>query len=110
MSTGFRDRGTSMEEKLQELKQRLARGIDLAYAGNILNWDQSVMMPPGGAQMRADQVATLSALAHQFFTEEAVGRLLEDLRPYEESLPFESDKASMIRVARRDYERRVRIP
>jgi carboxypeptidase Taq len=99
-----------MEEKLQELKQRLARGIDLAYAGNMLDWDQSVMMPPGGAQQRADQVATLSALAHQFLTDEMVGRLLEDLRLYEESLPFESDEASLIRVARRDYERRVRIP
>src|SRR5688500_5634854 len=99
-----------MEDKLQELKQRLARGIDLAYAGNVLNWDQSVMMPPGGAQARADQVATLEALAHQFFTDEAVVSLLEDLRPYEESLPFESEDASLIRVARRDVARRVRIP
>src|SRR5688572_3600207 len=106
MCTGFRQKATDMEEKLHELKQRLARGIDLAYAGNMLNWDQSVMMPPGGAQARADQVATLGALAHQFLTDDAVGRLLEDLRPFEESLPFESDDASVIRVARRDYERR----
>ncbi len=39
-----------------------------------------------------------------------MGKLLEDLRPYEESLPYDSDEASLIRVARKDYEKAVRVP
>ena len=39
-----------------------------------------------------------------------IGRLLDALRPYEESLPYDSDEASIIRVARRDYERLVKVP
>ena len=39
-----------------------------------------------------------------------IGRLLDDLRPYEESLPYDSDEASLIRVTRRDYEKAVKVP
>ncbi len=67
-------------------------------------------MPPGGAPARARQLATLGRLAHEKFTDPAIGQLLEDLRPYEESLPYDSDEASLIRVARRDYEKAVKVP
>ncbi len=98
-----------MEEKLNRLRQHLARCIDLMYASAVLNWDQATHMPPGGAQSRADQVATLQKLAHQFYTDEAIGRLLDALEPYAESLPYDSDEASIIRVTRRDYNKRVRV-
>jgi carboxypeptidase Taq len=49
-------------------------------------------------------------MAHEIFTSQETGRLLEDLRPLETSLPYESYEASLIRVARREYERRVRVP
>ncbi len=49
-------------------------------------------------------------LAHEKFIDPAIGRLLDDLRPYEEGLPYDSDDASLIRVTRREYERAVRVP
>ncbi len=39
-----------------------------------------------------------------------MGKLLDELRPYEESLPYDSDDASLIRVTRREYERNTKIP
>src|ERR671933_3086904 len=39
-----------------------------------------------------------------------LGRLLEELRGEEESLPHESDEASLIRVARREHEKASRVP
>src|ERR671933_142116 len=39
-----------------------------------------------------------------------LGKLLEELRGEEESLPYESDEASLIRVARRDHEKARRVP
>jgi len=50
-------------------------------------------------------MATLELIAHQKFTDPAIGHLLDDLRPYEESLPYDHDDASLIRVTRRLYER-----
>jgi carboxypeptidase Taq len=97
-------------EKLQELKARLAEVHDLQSAGAVLGWDQMTCMPPGGAAARARQLSTLGRLAHEKFIDPAIGKLLDDLQPWAEGLPYGSDEASLIRVTRREYERATRIP
>jgi len=99
-----------LEAKLNELKARLLEINDLQSAAALLNWDQETYMPVGGALARARQLATLGRIAHEKLTDPALGRLLDELQPYAESLPYESDEASLIRVARRDYERATRVP
>lgn len=98
------------KEKLQELKNRLLEINDLESASAVLNWDQSTYMPPGGAAARARQMSTLARLAQEKFIDPQVGRLLDDLASYEQSLPYDSDEASLIRVTRRDYERAIKVP
>ncbi|QDO97985.1 carboxypeptidase M32 [Ferrovibrio terrae] len=39
----------------------------------VLGWDQSTMMPEGGARARAEQVATLSVLRHDWITDPKLG-------------------------------------
>ena len=99
-----------MQDKLCQLKERLAEIDDLHSAAALLYWDQSTYMPPGGAPARARQMATLSQLAHEKFTDPAIGKLLEELQPYEESLPYEADEASLIRLTRREYKKAVMVP
>jgi len=99
-----------MEKKFQELWSRLREIDDLESAAAVLGWDQRSYMPPGGAPARARQIGTLLRLAHEQFTDAALGKLLDELQPYEASLPYDSDDASLIRVTRRDYERAVCIP
>jgi carboxypeptidase Taq len=99
-----------MEAKLKELETRLVEVNDLDMAARVLEWDQSTYMPPGGALARGRQMATLRRLAHEKFTDAVVGKLLDGLRPYEESKPYDSDEASLIRVTRRLYERAVKVP
>ena len=67
-------------------------------------------MPPLGAPARAEQLATLARLAHERATAPEFGALLEELRELEESAEPESFEASVVRVARRDYEKRRRVP
>lgn len=99
-----------MEKKLAELKQRLGEVHDLNAVGSILNWDQATQMPPGGAAARGRQMATVSRLSHEKFTDAAVGQLLDDLQAYGESLPYDSDDASLLRVTRKQYEKALKIP
>jgi carboxypeptidase Taq len=99
-----------MEDKLQELRTRLMEVEDLHSAASVLGWDQQTYMPPGGAPARARQSAILQRLAHEKLTDPAVGKLLEGLQTYERDLPYDSDEASLIRVARRDFERAVKVP
>ena len=99
-----------MEAKLAELKTRLAEIEDLFGAASLLGWDQATYMPPGGAPARGRQMALLARLAHERRTDAAVGRLIDDLTPYGESLPYDSDDAALIRVARREFDKAVRVP
>ncbi len=89
---------------------RLAEVYDLNMANALLSWDQTTYMPPGGAEARARQMATLGKISHEKATDQEVGKLLDDLRPYEQSLPDDADDAALIRVARRSYEQLVRVP
>ncbi len=99
-----------MEKKFEELKTKLLEINDLNVAAGVLHWDQSTYMPPGGAETRGRQLATLSRLAHERSIDPTLGKLLDDLRPFAEAHPYDSDEAALIRVARRDYERNVNVP
>lgn len=94
----------------QELKVRLLEVDDLNRASGVLQWDQATYMPPGGAAARGRQVATLSRLSHEAFTAAETGRLLDAAAKETESLPFDSDEASIIRVTRRYWDLAVRRP
>ncbi len=99
-----------MRRAFEELKGHLAQVYDLGRAARLLSWDQQTMMPSGGAAARAEALATLGRLAHERFTSNEVGELLDRLRPYEESLPSDSDEASLIRVVRRDWTKARKVP
>ncbi|MBI4173015.1 MAG: carboxypeptidase M32 [Actinobacteria bacterium] len=99
-----------MDTAFRELQERVAEIADLGRAAGVLGWDQRTMMPQQGGEARAEALATVSRLAHERFVSADVGRLLERLRPFEESLDYDSDEASLIRVARRDWEKDRRVP
>ncbi len=96
--------------KYETLKARLLEINDITSAAGLLYWDQATYMPPGGATARGRQIATLRQIAHQKFTDPALGELLEDLKSYEESLGYDSDAASLIRVTRRKYQKAIQVP
>jgi len=98
------------EKKLNELKALLAEVNDLNNAAAVLGWDQATYMPAGGSPARGRQMATLAKVAQEKFIDRQVGKLLDDLAKYEESLPYDSDDASYIRVTRHDYERALKVP
>src|SRR4051812_26440137 len=68
------------------------------------------MMPPRGAGVRARAFGTTSKLIHELFVADEIGDLLEELRDYEASLDYDSDEASLVRVARRDREKELKVP
>jgi carboxypeptidase Taq len=94
---------------LEELRTRLAEVADLSRAAGVLGWDQRVTMPPRGTEARAAQLSTLGRIAHERFTDDEVGRLLDAAEPLVESLPYDSDDRSLVRVTRRDWEKARRV-
>jgi len=98
-----------VSEKLGKLKDLLAEVNDLHHAAAILEWDQQTYMPPGGAEARGQQLATLGKLAQVKFTSDEVGSLLSDLAS-ELAGDTHSENAALVRVAQRDYDKAVRVP
>jgi carboxypeptidase Taq len=99
-----------VSKPLEQLEERLGKITDLERISRVLSWDQQTMMPPAGSDHRADHLSTLRRIAHELLIADETGRLLDELRPLEESLEPDSDDAALIRVARRDYEKAVRVP
>ena len=62
-----------------EYKTKMQKIADVKYASALLQWDQETYLPPKGNEIRGRQIATLSELAHQKFTDEKFGALLNEL-------------------------------
>jgi carboxypeptidase Taq len=100
----------NMEEKLKNLKIRLGEISDLVAADALMGWDQQVNMAPGAAEDRGEQLATLESLIHQKATSPEIGKLLDQLEPGMKKMDADSDDVRLVRVARRDFNKRTRVP
>jgi carboxypeptidase Taq len=98
------------QAKFEELRQRLAEVADLGKTMALLSWDQHVLMPPRGAAIRAEQMATVGRIAHEKFTSAEVGKLIDDLRGWGEQQEHDSFEASVVRVAAHDWEKASKVP
>jgi carboxypeptidase Taq len=99
-----------IESKFGQLRERLTQVNDLERAAAVLAWDQATYMPSGGAAARGRQLALLSSLAHERFTDPEVGRLLDGLASWAEARGIDDDDAATVRAARLRYDRSVRVP
>lgn len=78
---------------------------DLDGAAAVLEWDRETVMPPGGAEARGAQLATLAALRHQHLLDPGVEDALLEL----ERDPDEW-RAASARIALRERRRASRVP
>ena len=67
------------------------------------------MMPPNGAESRADALATLGRVAHERFISEETGALLDAAAAEVNGNP-DDDGAALVRVVRRDWDKARRVP
>ena len=101
---------TLYKSALAELQTRLQEIDDLRRANDVLNWDQSVYMPPGGAAGRARQMATIEKIRHARSSDRDLGEILSELQTHASKLSYDSDEAALIRVAQRDFDRATLVP
>jgi carboxypeptidase Taq len=95
---------------LDALKRELGELKDLDRIASLLGWDEQVMMPPDGAAARSDQLSTLSRIIHERATSPRLGKLLDAAEPIVAALNSDSDDARLVKVARREFEKEVKVP
>ncbi|HZS12147.1 MAG TPA: carboxypeptidase M32 [Nitrospirales bacterium] len=101
---------------LEPLITELRRIQQIASAASLLSWDQETYMPPGGGAARADQLATLQGLAHDFLVAPSVERLLTQwIDPASGQLrkngdPWDEPSRALLREVWRDFSRAKKLP
>jgi carboxypeptidase Taq len=99
-----------MQEQLAKLKELVAEVADINHSLALLNWDQQVFMPPGGSEERGYMMGTLGKIAHEKFTSDEMGKLLDDLKKHLPELDPNSDEYRIISVTAKDYEKSTCVP
>ena len=99
-----------MAEKFDQLKASINEIADIYNAIALLGWDQQVNMPHGGAEDRGNALATLARIGHQKLTAPETGQLIEDAAVELDSSDPDSDDARLIKVSRREVNKRAKIP
>ncbi|MGB0574575.1 MAG: carboxypeptidase M32 [Alphaproteobacteria bacterium] len=83
-----------------ELETRFRRIGALEEAEGILHWDMSVIMPNGGAESRAEQLAAMKLTIHGLLTDPSLASLLDAA---EDSPPSDGWQAANLREMRRRW-------
>lgn len=98
-----------MANTWEVLKERLGEIIDLKHTEAVLGWDHQTYMPPQGAEERGSQLATIARISHLKMTSAEIGELLDSLSDEAARLDPDSDEARLIKVTRREYDKRTRV-
>jgi carboxypeptidase Taq len=95
---------------IQALKEYVGQISDLGRARALLAWDERTKMPPRGAAIRAEQLATLTGLRHRTLAADQLGRLLDAAEAALNGAAHESVESSLVRITRRDWAKARRVP
>ncbi|MFN2437787.1 MAG: carboxypeptidase M32, partial [Chitinophagaceae bacterium] len=91
---------SNTQELYKNYEAKMQRIADIRNANAVLQWDQETYLPKKGGSFRGQQISTLSEIAHQFFSEEELGNLLQELSEKEDlSIPQKRN----IELTREDY-------
>src|ERR1700681_4861103 len=70
---------TDVKTSYELYRQHMRKLADVRSALALMQWDQETYMPPKGSGFRAQQVSTLSEIAHELATDEKLGNMLESM-------------------------------
>jgi carboxypeptidase Taq len=100
-----------MTQPYDELLDSVREASLIGSTAGILAWDQETMLPKGGVEWRARQLAQLASIGHEMWTSPRIGDLITICEgdPALVESPH-SDSGANLRELRRNYDRQVKLP
>ncbi len=98
------------QERYDAMFARMQKLTDLAGASALLGWDMHTHMPPKGAPVRAERMATLSATIHGMQTSPETGKLIDEAEDYARAQGEDSFEFAVWQDARRKFDKATLIP
>lgn len=94
-------------ELYETYREHMRRLADVRAALALMQWDQETYLPAKGTGFRAQQVATLSEIAHELATADKLGSLLDSL---ENASGLNETEKKNISKNREDFTRQKKYP
>lgn len=92
-----------MNRAYQTYLDTMRKHADVEYAMALLHWDKEINLPSKGAGFRAQQLATLSGISHEIFTNPEFGALLKKLAENPSELSAQEQRN--IQLTLKNYQR-----
>jgi carboxypeptidase Taq len=99
-----------VSDALSQLNLAIGEVVDLQHAASLLEWDEQVYMPPGGAAVHGEMIATIKKTAHEMFTSARTGALINAAQGQLPQLDPDSDSYRTVTVTAHDFEKARRVP
>ncbi|MBW8781272.1 MAG: carboxypeptidase M32 [Verrucomicrobia bacterium] len=102
-----------MPDSYERLVAKLKRAHLLGTVSGLLAWDEQVNLPPDSIDQRSEQMALVAELQHAAAADPDIGALLAELEAQSllsDIVSEEEARRVVVREARRDYDRLVRLP
>ncbi len=96
--------------KYAELIDHMHTIVDLRGLGALAHWDMQTHMPPKGAAVRGERLATLTRIAHGMLTDKSTGELIASAEEYARNQGEESVEFATWRELDRVYQKSTVIP
>jgi len=96
-----------LNSRIQRFTELFCEIHDLSEIGGLLEWDQSVVMPPKGAIQRGRQTAIIARLHHERLKSAELGDLAEELWA---AGGLDEELRADLREIRRARERALKVP
>jgi carboxypeptidase Taq len=96
-----------MHALYNQYKTTLQKIADIKYASAVLQWDQETYLPKNGNDARGRQIATLNELAHEQFTDDKFGALLNELSTQEN---LEDKEKRNVQLSLEDFNKNKKLP
>ncbi len=93
----------------EEVCRHARRTAVMASIHEFLGWDERTMLPPGGAEHRAEQSTLLAGMIHQRWVDYKFGEQLDGLAA-DSADNDDSDAAVIVRRLKRQRDKRVKLP
>ncbi len=97
-----------LSSRYNDYVEHLTKIQDIRSALALLQWDMEVYAPPKGASFRAQQIATLTATAHDWSTSVFLGNLLIELNAKADQLTL--DQQINVRKSLDRYQKETKLP
>ncbi len=100
----------TQQASIAALNECVAAVNDVLNATSVLTWDSRTMMPPGGAETRGQQIATLTRVARDLLLSSETEAALDAAEQAVEGLPDDAPERRIVAQTRHAFEHHRRVP